>query len=353
MQEAIGSDARGEEAVAKKATINDIAQNLGLSRNTVSRVLNGNEGISNETRMRVLDEAARVNYKMLGTRIGEQNGQREVQVLLVTKDIELVSSSYFNFTMFILQPIVRTRNASLVIHFMSEQEIRSGRLPPQISETDAVIIFEILDEHYIQLLLNTGKPCVLFDCTMNIEAFHGSFDVVLEDESAIALEIRRLAAEGVRRFGFVGDPNHCLGFRNRYNAFRTGVADCEVGPHEEYDLTEPETAGMNFRRMFVGMLRSRKLPEVYFCANNYLAQRLVEAAEDLGKTVPDCFRVYGFGLRDYYTHGRDKNSEDYRHMEDLMSAVVMALFDRLRNPQALCRIVRTSASVFPVTRDDF
>ena len=74
----------------KKATINDIARNLGLSRNTVSRVLNGNEGIANETRMRVLDEAARVNYKMLGTRIGAQNGQREAHVLLVTKDMELV-----------------------------------------------------------------------------------------------------------------------------------------------------------------------------------------------------------------------------------------------------------------------
>lgn len=340
--------------MAKKATINDIARNLGLSRNTVSRVLNGNEGISNETRMKVLDEAARVNYKMLGTRIGEQNGQREVHVLLVTKDIELVSGSYFNFTMFILQPIVRARNASLAIHFMSDQEITNGRLPAQISDADAVIVFEILDEHYIQLLLNTGKPCVLFDCTKDISVFHGSFDIVLEDESAVTQEIRRLAAEeGVRRFGFVGDPDHCLGFRSRYNAFRVGIADCGAEPHDEYDLMEPETTGMNFRRVFAGMLRNRKPPEVFFCANNYLAQRLVESAEDLGKTVPDCFRVYGFGLRDYYTHGRDKSSEDYRHMEDLMSAVVMALFDRLQNPQSLRRIIRTTTTVFPVTRDNF
>lgn len=337
----------------KKATINDIARNLGLSRNTVSRVLNGNEGIANETRMKVLDEAARVNYKMLGTRIGAQNGQREAHVLLVTKDMELVSGSYFNFTMFVLQPIVRSRNASLAIHFMSDQEIRNGKLPAQISEADAVIVFEILDERYIQLLLDTGKPCVLFDCTVDVSLFHGSFDIVLEDESAVTQGIMRLAAEGVRRFGFVGDPDHCLGFRGRYNAFRTGTADCGAEPHGEYDLTDPETTGMNFRRVFAGLLRKRKQPEVYLCANNYLAQRLVEAAEDLGKTVPDCFRVFGFGLRDYYTHGRDKNSEDYRHIEDLMSAVVMILFDRLQNPRSLCRIVRTSARIFPVTRDDF
>ena len=339
--------------MAKKATINDIAQNLGLSRNTVSRVLNGNEGISNKTRMMVLDEAARVNYKMLGTRFADQNGQREVHVLLVTKDIELISGSYFNFTMFILQPIVRSRNASLAIHFMSDQDIRDGRIPAQISDADAVIVFEILDERYIQLLLNTGKPCVLFDCTPDITALHGSYDIVLEDESAVTREIKSLAAEGVRRFGFVGDPDHCLGFRGRYDAFRIGIAECGAEPHKEYDLIEPETTGMNFRRVFAGLLRNRKLPEVFFCANNYLAQRLVEAAEDLGKTVPDCFRVYGFGLRDYYTHGRDKSSEDYRHMEDLMSAVVMALLDRLQNPKPLCRIVRTNATVFPVTREDF
>ena len=46
----------------KAATISDIASALGLSRNTVSRVIN-NTGVSSErTRLRVLDAARAMGY---------------------------------------------------------------------------------------------------------------------------------------------------------------------------------------------------------------------------------------------------------------------------------------------------
>ena len=55
--------------VAKKVNIADIANALGLSRNTVSKALNGSSGITSETRQRVLDQAVRMNYKMMGTQV--------------------------------------------------------------------------------------------------------------------------------------------------------------------------------------------------------------------------------------------------------------------------------------------
>ena len=176
--------------MAGKTTINDIAQSLGLSRNTISRALNGSEGIAEETRVRILEEAARLNYKMLGARKEMQAENKKKNIMLVTKDVNLMTSRMLNFLMFILQPTVRERNAIMTMQFLSEEEILQCRLPAQIGDADALIVFEILNENCIQHLLDYGKPAVLFDSTVNPGIYTGSFDVVTGNPDQIIACVR-------------------------------------------------------------------------------------------------------------------------------------------------------------------
>jgi len=44
-------------------TLSDVASHAGVSRSTVSRVLNGGERVSHETRVRVLSVMSKLNYK--------------------------------------------------------------------------------------------------------------------------------------------------------------------------------------------------------------------------------------------------------------------------------------------------
>ena len=46
-----------------KVTIQDIADELGISRNTVSKALNNSEGIAADTRERILRKAVEMGYK--------------------------------------------------------------------------------------------------------------------------------------------------------------------------------------------------------------------------------------------------------------------------------------------------
>ena len=48
-----------------KVTIQDIADSLGLSRTTVSKVLNGSPAVSDATRALVLNKAKELNYRVL------------------------------------------------------------------------------------------------------------------------------------------------------------------------------------------------------------------------------------------------------------------------------------------------
>lgn len=47
----------------EKVNIQDIADSLGLSRNTVSKALNGNESIPETTRNKVIEKAISLKYK--------------------------------------------------------------------------------------------------------------------------------------------------------------------------------------------------------------------------------------------------------------------------------------------------
>lgn len=47
----------------EKVTIQDIADALGISRNTASKALNGTNGIPDETRNKVIKKAIELKYK--------------------------------------------------------------------------------------------------------------------------------------------------------------------------------------------------------------------------------------------------------------------------------------------------
>ena len=47
----------------KKVTIQDIADTLGISRNTVSKAINNSDGLADDTRERILQKAVEMGYK--------------------------------------------------------------------------------------------------------------------------------------------------------------------------------------------------------------------------------------------------------------------------------------------------
>ena len=47
----------------KKVTIQDIADALGVSRNTVSKAINNTDGLADSTREKILQKAVEMGYK--------------------------------------------------------------------------------------------------------------------------------------------------------------------------------------------------------------------------------------------------------------------------------------------------
>lgn len=71
-----------------KITINQIAEELNLSRNTISKVLNQKGGVSEKTEQLVLNHAKQMGYKQLD----QMNQEEKQETVINEKSLLLVTS---------------------------------------------------------------------------------------------------------------------------------------------------------------------------------------------------------------------------------------------------------------------
>ena len=140
----------------KKVTIQDIADELGLSRNTVSKAINNTEGISDSTRERILQKAVEMGYKQFSYVLAQsQAPQTEVEAeessyrgeiaLLTTR---LFSQSHFASVMLDrFHQEMAQAGYTLTIHRADTENIVKLSLPRtlQTSRVSGLICFELFD----------------------------------------------------------------------------------------------------------------------------------------------------------------------------------------------------------------
>ena len=329
--------------MAQKVNIADIANALGLSRNTVSKALNGSSGITSETRQRVLDQAVRMNYKMMGTQVSKAKAIEATNILLVCKDNQLVNA-FFGPLILQLQHIVRSKGAIITMQYMSPEEIRDGVVPSQIHSASGVIGLEILDSDYIRSLIDCGKPCVFFDCAPDAEEISEAYDVVLQDERGLYVAIDLLFQRGYRRFGFVGDPGHCVGFRNRYEFFRLALADHGEFHPEQHSILLPDDQ-MHQPGAYLKCLQSIELPEVFVCANDMIACDLLKGMREGNMELSRESGLVVFETsHDIVEEGKLLASVNVGRKQ-IASGLCMLLFDRMQNSAVGKRVVKLESVI--------
>lgn len=333
--------------MSKSVGIIDIAKALGLSRNTVSKALNGSSGITNATRQRVIDQAIRMNYKMMGTQTTPVE-KTEQNILLVCKDSQLLND-FFGPLMLELQQMIYQRGAVMTVQYMLPQDIRNLTMPAQLQFVDGIIGLEILDKRYIEALLASGKPCVFFDCSVNMDDVDTPFDVVLEEDWQIYSLIRQAAQKGDKTFGFVGSIGHCMGFQHRYDAFRLALADEGITNHEGFSILFDEEENSDLSERFDKALEQMVLPDVMCFANShlcYLFSKVLYARNAEGLAH---LKMISFGAihvhQQYLQEQCAKLVTIKTDRRSIASALVMLVFDRIGNPDVFRRTLFTKSHI--------
>ena len=343
--------------MATKVTIQDIANELQLSRNTVSKAINNTGVLADATREKILRKAAEMGYKQFAYLPLFQEGaaktaglsilpsdKREIAMLTT----QFLSSSHFSSMMLDrFQSEIEHLHSCTTIHRISPIELKEKKLPSSlnIQRTAGIICFEVFDYDYAQMLCDLDVPLLFVDTpVMDMRPPLKADRLYMENRIEIQNAVAHMVQRGKKRISFAGDKNHCQSFFERYMAYKDAV--------EYFGLTEGlSTCAMPSGQqnypvsLYETIRRFKTMPDAFVCANDFVAMDLVKALNELGYSVPDDIWVCGFDDSQEASYFAPRLTSIHIHGQIMGYTAANLLMTRIEEPSLNYRTVYTETNL--------
>ena len=336
----------------KRVTLQDIADELGISRNTVSKAINNSDGIAASTRDKILQKAVEMGYKqfsyvnsILGSDAAasapaSQQYQGEIALLTAA----FLTQSHFASTMLDkFQREISQAGFTLNTHRITKENLRTMTLPPTFHKdlVKAVICIEMFDYDYGRMICELDVPVLFVDGPVKKDGCSLPADqLYMDNTTEITRFVNDMLAAGKKRIGFVGNYNHCQSFYERYAAFRMAMLMAGVPVDERYVFCSNRVG--EFIESIAGL---EELPDVFICANDFLAGDLVRNLFSIGKSVPEDVLVLGFDNSPESRIYRPGLSTVHVHTQVMAITAMQLLLSRRHEPSLDFRTVHTETEL--------
>jgi len=281
-------------------TIKDVARLSGVSSMTVSRVINGSERVSPETRQRVERAIAELGY--VPSRLARGLIRQKTGTLaLIVPD---VANPFFTLIVRGAEDVARRAGYRMILadtraDLTIERDVIEEMLAHRV---DGIMIAPVSDRSkgHLQRLARYGVEFVLIDRTVSgIES-----DVVTGDNVGGARRlVEHLISLGHRRIGFITESDDVSTARDRRQAYEATLAAAGL-PHSPSlivrSTVDPPGGYEGMRRL----LALDEPPTAVFTVNNLVALGAIEAVRAHKLEVPDdvalvCFDDIEYASRLY------------------------------------------------------
>lgn len=265
-----------------RVTIADVAREAGVSKTTVSRVVNAKGEVDGSTAARVREVIAQLGYVPSSGAVGLARGSSRTVAMLVP-------SLTWPWMGEVLQGVVDTVEAAdygLLLFTCNRGAESVRRFTGQVSARafDGLLVVEpenTLD--HLTALHRGGLPIVLIDD----RGHHPEFpSVVTTNHEGGASAARHLLAAGRTRPLVITGPQHFGCVRDRLDGFRT-VLPTDLVAHGDFT----ERSG---RLAVEQLLSSGAAFDSVFAHNDISAAGVLRALRAAGRSVPDDIAVVGF-----------------------------------------------------------
>lgn len=331
-----------------RVTIQDIADSLGLSRNTVSKAINNTGVLADSTRQKILARAIEMGYKQFSYLDLDAVQNSLTPPAPAKNEIALITTWFLNgshFSAMMLdkfQMEISKRGYSMSMHFARAEDIAAQRLPAslRLENCAAIICIEVFDASYARFICQSGVPVLFVDAPADPGADPLPADIlIMNNDDGISQFIHLMKKRGICDIGFAGEAMHCRSFFERFMAYRNSMYLCSLPIHEEWCLTEkpdpvPTSSGMSpAEYYFYSRLKEfRKLPRLFICANDFVAIDLMHALNRLDLRVPEDVMILGFDDSAESLLVTPKLSTIHIHSQIMGFSATDLILSRIQNP---------------------
>ncbi|MBR4578427.1 MAG: LacI family DNA-binding transcriptional regulator [Oscillospiraceae bacterium] len=338
----------------KKVTIQDIADALGISRNTVSKAINNSDGLADATREKILQKAVEMGYKQFSyvsafTSLSRQLPQEAQTAPGFQGEIALFTTMFLGQSHFAslmldkFQQEISQLGYTLNTHRVTRKDLKTGSLPITFlpERTSAIVCIEVFDPVYADMVCSLGLPVLFVDGPVKQYGTRIHSDQLCMDNiSETSRFIHSLLDRGYKRIGFLGDYNHCKSFFERYFIFRATMHSSGVPVDERFIIRDTKPAHLTETLRELG-----ELPDVFLCANDFAAFDAMQALSALGKSVPKDVMLCGFDDSAESRTCHPPLTTIHIHTQIMAYEAVHLLMSRIKEPSLDFRIVYTQTDL--------
>lgn len=275
-----------------KITMDEIARLAGVSKATVSRVLNNSaDGVGEETRRRVQKVADDLHYSVNSD--NRKNGASYARYLaLILPDI---TNPFFADLAKAVEASARRYGYSLIItntDFSEENEASQIR-ELVIKKLDGIILvpsgMKVRQEHFLPE--KWGIPLVLMD--RKLEGGCSYPGVYSNNEYASVISCEFLINNGSRDIVFISGPLNVSTSIERFEGYKAVLQQYNIPFRQELVRNGNYTVESGYNAV-VELERNGVKYSAILAANDMMALGALKAVRELGYKVPDAVQIVGF-----------------------------------------------------------
>lgn len=278
----------------KKITIEDVAKRAGVSKGTVSAVINAKNTVKPGTRDRILEIMKEVNFRPRGTARNLKNGAQDKSIAIIIKDLNY---PFYTSIATGVKDYAAQKGYSVIITSSDDNHEREKKLSHLFSTKDikGTIIAPIVQgsaeiEHLFKLKM-INHPFVLLEDVKGIQANV----VAIDNLRAIKKAVKYLIEGGHTKIVHFAGPPQSSHTQERIEGFRDAFSEStlvfnenmivSIGSHYE------ESYGKTIE--YFRKLDRNDFPTAIVCFNDQQALAVMTALKQLKISVPQEISIIG------------------------------------------------------------
>lgn len=272
------------------ANIKDVAKAAGVSIASVSRVLSGSPGVSEETAVRIRKVIEEMDYRPnLGARglVKRQTGN--IAVALPKGTSFILGNPFFTRVIEGIASTLDDTHYNMVLSFTAQQQKRIL----ESRAVDGILLFAPrTNELTLEFIEQSGSKTVLIGSYLENTLVPC---VRPDDFGGVAKAVEQLHQLGHRRIALVNGPSNSLKSQRCLEGYKEGLRRTGLRFHPEDVMQAGEFEAMKAKEAMYEYLDSGGPATGVVCSSDYLAMGVVKAASERKLSIPQDLSVVGFG----------------------------------------------------------
>ncbi|MDF2588750.1 MAG: LacI family transcriptional regulator [Anaerocolumna sp.] len=277
-----------KQYAARNITIGDIAEELGLSKTTVSRAISGKGRISASTKLKVQEYIREHNYKPNVIAKGLAQSKTFNIGVILPADANLTEIPFFQSCLMGICEEAANLDYDVVVTTVKEDDLTLLKRLISNQKVDGIILTRsLVNDAPARYLKEVGIPFVMIGSS--------------EDESIVQIDSNHIAGcceltsillmSGCKSLAFLaGNQNHIVN-RNRYEGFLKAFTDMKVGMDESMIFMDMNNKMLIDRA--INTIMERHISCIV-CSDDLICSRVLAKLDEENYTIPNTIKVASF-----------------------------------------------------------